>query len=193
MNATGKKLNRTKADLIVDMLIFGAFLIVAAPQFSGMAVHEWLGVAFGAGILTHLLLHWQWIVGITKKFFGRVQTSARINYLLNLLLFADMVILIFSGLAISKVAMPALGAQSAQIAESGLWKGLHHTTADAAVLLIGLHVALNWSWIMKTSQKYLVSPITMRIASKRAGSPRVAHQPAALKLTVNKLTTDKEA
>ena len=107
MNTTSKKLNRTKVDLLVDAVIFVAFLIAGAPKFSGMAVHEWLSIALGAGFLTHLLLHWQWIVGITKKFFGRVSASARINYLLNLALFVDVVTLIFTGLAISKVAMPA--------------------------------------------------------------------------------------
>jgi len=171
MNATSKKLNRTTTDLMVDAAIFVAFLITTAPKFSGMAIHEWLGVAFGVGILTHLLLHWSWIVGITKKFFGRVSASARINYLLNLALFADVVTLIFTGLAISKVAMPALGVQ---IAESGAWKMLHRTTADAAVMIIGLHVALHWSWIVKTGKKYLVSPIVARIAGKRS-----VNQPAA--------------
>ena len=190
MNVTGKKLNRTKTDLMVDVAIFAAFLITTAPKFSGMAVHEWLGVAFGAGILTHLLLHWQWIVGITKKFFGRVQAMARINYLLNLALFADVVTLIFSGLAISKVAMPALGVQ---LAEGGIWKMLHHTTADAAVMLLGLHVALHWSWVVKTGKKYLVSPIIALIAGKRAGSQRSVNQPAAaLNLAAN-LAAHEEA
>ncbi len=179
MNTTSKRLNRTKTDLLVDAAIFVAFLITTAPKFSGMAIHEWLGVAFGAGILTHLLLHWQWIVGITKKFFGKVQTSARINYLLNLALFATVVTLIFTGLAISKVAMPALGVQ---IAESGAWKMLHRTTADAAVMIIGLHVALHWSWIVKTGKKYLVSPVVARLAGKRTLNQPVT----ALKLTANK-------
>ncbi len=178
MNARGKKLNRTKTDLLVDAAIFVAFLITTAPKFSGLAVHEWLGVALGAGILTHLLLHWQWIVGITKKFFGRVAGMARLNYGLNLALFIDMVVLIFSGLAISKIAMPALGVQ---LAEGGAWKMLHHTTADAAVLIVGLHVALHWSWIVKTFKKYAVSPLAARLTGKRA-----INQPAALTLAANK-------
>lgn len=178
MNVTGRRLNRTKTDLMVDAAIFVAFLIAGAPKLSGLAVHEWLGVALGAGILTHLLLHWQWIVGITQKFFGRVSGMARINYLLDLALFVDMVVLIFSGLAISKIAMPALGVQ---LAEGGAWKMLHHTTADAAVMIVGLHVALHWSWIVKTGKKYLVSPIVARLTGKRA-----INQPAALTLATNK-------
>lgn len=179
MNTTSQKLNRTKTDLVVDAAIFVAFLIAGAPKFSGMAVHEWLSMALGAGFLTHLLLHWSWIVGITKKFFGRVSVSARINYLLNLALFADVVTLIFTGLAISKVAMPALGLQ---LAESGAWKMLHRTTADGAVIIVGLHVALHWSWVVKTIGKYVVSPIMARIAGKRSLNQPVA----ALKLTANK-------
>ena len=179
MNTTSKKLNRTKVDLLVDAVIFVAFLIAGAPKFSGLAVHEWLSMALGAGFITHMLLHWQWIVGITKKFFGRASASARINYLLNLALFADVVTLIFSGLAISKIAMPALGLQ---LAESGAWKMLHHTTADAAVMIVGLHVALHWSWIVKTIKKYVVSPVVARIAGKRTINQPVA----ALKLTANK-------
>jgi hypothetical protein len=164
---------------MVDAAIFVAFLIAGAPKLSGLAVHEWLGVALGAGILTHLLLHWQWIVGITQKFFGRVSGMARLNYLLNLALFIDVVVLIFSGLAISKIAMPTLGVQ---LAEGGAWKMLHHTTADAAVMMVGLHVALHWSWIVKTGKKYLVSPIVARVAGERS-----INQPAAaLNLTAHK-------
>ena len=64
--------SRTKFNLMVDILIFGAFLAAGAPRFTGMAIHEWLGIAFGAAIVTHLLLHWQWLVQVTKRFFGRL-------------------------------------------------------------------------------------------------------------------------
>src|SRR5215213_8607455 len=79
--------NRNKLNLFVDIAIFLAFLVAMAPRFSGIAVHEWLGIAFGAAIVTHLLLHWQWLVEVTKRFFSKAQWSARINYILNLLLF----------------------------------------------------------------------------------------------------------
>src|SRR6476620_6390083 len=93
--------NRNKVNLIVDSAIFTAFLVAMAPRFSGQTIHEWLGMAFGAAIITHLLLHWQWIVEVTKRFFSKAQWSARINYLLNSLLFIDVTLIIFSGLMIS--------------------------------------------------------------------------------------------
>jgi hypothetical protein len=60
--------NRNKTNLIVDSAIFLAFLVAMAPRFSGMAIHEWLGIAFGAAIVTHVLLHWQWVVNMVKRF-----------------------------------------------------------------------------------------------------------------------------
>ena len=86
MKQTHAQPNRNKVNLIVDSAIFTAFLVAMAPHFSGMAVHEWLGISFGAAIVTHLLLHWQWIVEVTKRFFGKVTAQSRINYVLNALL-----------------------------------------------------------------------------------------------------------
>ena len=83
MQTPRKPSNRNKTNLIIDLAIFSVFLVAMAPRFSGLAIHEWLGVGFGAAIITHLLLHWQWIIEVTKRFFGKVQWSARINYVLN--------------------------------------------------------------------------------------------------------------
>src|SRR5437762_3071239 len=137
MKQTVVQPNRNKTNLIVDSAIFLAFLVAMAPHFSGMAIHEWLGIAFGAAIITPLLLHWQWIVEVTKRFFSKTQWSARINYILNVLLFIDITLVIFSGLMISEVALPFVGIQ---LAQSGNWRGLHGTFADLFMVLVGLHV-----------------------------------------------------
>lgn len=59
MTQQKKQLNQTKVNLAIDGGIFAGFLVAEAPHFTGMAVHEWLGIAFGAAIMAHLLLHWQ--------------------------------------------------------------------------------------------------------------------------------------
>lgn len=146
------KTNRNKINLFFDIAIFLMFLIAMAPHFSGMAVHEWLGAAFGAAIVTHLLLHWQWIVEVTRRMFSTAQWSARINYILNTLLFIDVTVVIFSGLMISEVALPLIGIQTTH---GGIWRMLHGFTADFFLVLIGLHVALNWQWIVNMVKRML--------------------------------------
>jgi cytochrome b len=172
MKATQATPNRNRTNLIVDSAIFLAFLVAMAPHFSGMAIHEWLGIAFGAAIITHLLLHWSWLVEITKRFFGKAGWSARINYILNALLFIDIVLIIFSGLMISQVALPLIGIQ---LAQSMGWRGLHGTFADLFVVLVGLHVALHWQWIVNMFKRFVVAPLAPRRAPQLGvGAPELA-------------------
>ena len=145
--------NRNRLNMIVDSAIFLAFLVAMAPHFSGMAVHEWLGISFGAAIIAHLLLHWQWIIEITKRLFGKAQASARINYILNALLFIDITTIIFTGLMISKVALPALGIE---LAAGGSWRMLHTTSSNLFLVLTGLHVAMHWQWIANMLKRLVV-------------------------------------
>jgi len=145
MKQTSAQPSRNTTNLIVDSVIFLAFLVAMAPRFSGMLIHEWLGMAFGAAIITHILLHWQWVVEVTKRFIRTAQWSARINYILNVLLFIDITLVIFSGVLISQEALPQLGIQ---LAAGGIWRGLHTTTANLFLPLIGLHIALHWLWVV---------------------------------------------
>ena len=151
------KLSSTKVNLIVDLVIFIAFLVVTAPHFTGMAIHEWLGLAFGAGIMTHLLLHWQWIVATTQRIFSNLPRQTRINHALNILLFIDITLVIFTGVMISESALPFLGIS---FAPGGMWRGIHTLTANASLGLIGLHVALHWQWIVNAMKKYVIQPLT---------------------------------
>lgn len=45
--------NGNAVNFAVDTAIFVAFLVAMAPRFSGIAIHEWLSIAFAAAIVTH--------------------------------------------------------------------------------------------------------------------------------------------
>ena len=45
----------TKTNLMLDLIIFGAFLVVANPRFTGTSSHEWLGIAFLLAAVLHAL------------------------------------------------------------------------------------------------------------------------------------------
>ena len=166
MQTTMKKLGQNTVNYLVDITIFLAFLVAMNPHATGISVHEWLGIAFGGAILTHLLLHWQWLVNITRRFFGQVSKSARLNYVLNLLFFIDMTLIIFTGIMISESALPTLGIT---LANGFAWRGIHTTAANLALPILGLHVALHWRWIVNTTKSYFrkVQPPTPRVAADR--------------------------
>ena len=116
------KTNPVKVNFLVDLVIFIAFLIALDPRGTGLAIHEWLGIAFGASVVAHLLLHWKWILASTRRFLGRLPRATRLNYLLNTLLFITMTVIVYSGLMISEVALPALGLS---LGEGFSWRFLH--------------------------------------------------------------------
>lgn len=156
-----KLLNTTKTNFGLDAILLVAFLIATAPRFSGIPIHEWLSIAFAAAIVIHLLLHWQWIVATIKRFFQRMNSQQRINFVLNVLLFIAMTIIIVTGLMISRVALPLFGISTVR---GGIWRQLHSLATDAAVIIVGLHVAMHWQWIWNAIKRYLIKPVTSRFS-----------------------------
>ncbi len=168
-----KKINNTKIDLVIDVIIFLMFLLATDPRATGVPVHEWLGTAFGAAILVHLLLHWKWIVNVTQRFLKKLPSQVRINSLLNMLLFIDATLLVFTGLMISRVVLAPLGLQPSR---DVFWRWLHNFATDAGIVIVGLHLALHWKWIVNAFKRYIVQPVT------RLGQPT---QPAVAAIAVN--------
>ena len=154
---------QTKTKLWLDIIIFVAFLVTMNPRSSGIAIHEWLSLAMLAALTLHLLLSWDWIINISQRFMGKLGTQNRINYILNWLLFIDGTLLIVSGVMISEVAMPFLGIR---LPEGFAWRRLHDMSANLGLLMLGLHTALHWSWIVNTFSRYLVKPVARLFTAK---------------------------
>jgi cytochrome b len=150
------KSSSTVRNLLVDTAIFAGFLLATDPHTTGQTIHEWLGVAFGVGIITHLLLHWKWIVNVVRRFFTRLPGQVRINSLLNVLLFVVVTLIIFSGLMISKVVLSTFGLEGQH---DGIWRVVHTTATNVALIIVALHVALHWKWIVGTLKRYTWQPL----------------------------------
>jgi hypothetical protein len=102
----------------------------------------------------------------TRRFFGKLARQSRINYVLNTALLIAFTLIIFSGILISEEILPLIGLQGVQ---SGMWKWLHTTASEMVALLVGLHIALHWRWIVDASKKYLFG--WWPKLNKRASSP----------------------
>jgi hypothetical protein len=168
----------TKTNLTLDIVIFSAFLAVSNPHLTGNTIHEWLGVSLAGAIITHLLFHWGWLVKVTTTFFKNLFHQSRLNYVVNLLFFIAMTGSFFSGLLISKDVMSAFGIQ---LNVGGGWKSIHVLMSDASVIMLGLHVALHWKWIVTSIGRYIVNPV--RNAFQRRPLPQAM---AAQPVPVNK-------
>ena len=166
----------TKTNLIIDATIFTAFLAVSNPHLTGNTIHEWLGVSFAAAIITHLLLHWEWIVKVGREFFRKFWHQSRLNFFVDTLFFVAMTGSLFSGLLISKDVLSAIGLQ---LDVDRAWKSIHTLTSDASVILLGIHSALHWKWIVTNIGRYVVTPIR-NLFQRRAVSPVLTAQPVRI-------------
>lgn len=140
--------NPNKLNLYLDLLLVIAFAIEMEEHFTGLHNHELLGLAFGIAIIIHVVLHWNWVVSITKRFFSKVFHESRLNYLLNTVLFVDMAVIVATGILISRTI-------GLRLSVPGIAEPIHLLASYLSLVLIGLHVALHWKWIITHAQKYL--------------------------------------
>jgi hypothetical protein len=156
--------SQTKSKLWVDIVIFIVFLITMEPHLSDLPVHEWLSLSMIFGMVVHLLINWDWVIQVTQRFFGKLGGLTRINYILNWLFFVDGTLIIISGIMISEVAMPALGLD---IPIGHGWYKLHDLSTNMALILLGIHTALHWSWIVNAIDRYIIQPVLWLFSSRK--------------------------
>ena len=160
--------------LLIDSAITVAFLALLSIPLTGLAIHEWLGIALIFGLIVHLLLNWAWIVATTLRFLRALTDQVRINYLLNAALFIVMTMVISSGLMISEVALPFMGIHPMR---NMFLSVLHLVSADALLLLVGLHLGMNWRWVVTAIRRQIVVPFYARRKRISVGSSVLRSQP----------------
>lgn len=140
--------------LALDLAMTVATLLLIDPRATGIAVHEWIGIALAVPVTVHLVLNWQWVVTVTKKMFGRLPLTTRVNQVLNMVLFVSFVVAMESGVMISEVVSPGL---ATALGGSRVWRGLHGISSTAVFGVAVAHVAMNWRWIARAVSRLLGS------------------------------------
>jgi len=133
---------------VLDALLVIAFLVDFNLRFTGLTVHEWLGIVLGVTITLHTVLHWDWIARTVRRLLS-TRNRQRFSAAVNLLLFIDIVLLVASGILISRVALPGLSDPDA------FWRWLHIETADLSRILLGIHIALSWRWLWGMTKRVI--------------------------------------
>ncbi|MDD3243391.1 MAG: DUF4405 domain-containing protein [Eubacteriales bacterium] len=136
-----------KAKYVLDALMAAAFLLLMDTSVTGLAVHEWLGIALCAVFVLHKALNWKWIVNTTRRF-GALSARVRFMYVLDAVLLVMMSALLLSGLLISRVVLP-------QTVTRAGWALAHGILSWGTLALLGVHVGLHWKAILLQVRKLL--------------------------------------
>ena len=147
---------RLKTSFWLDIALLASVCVLQDVDATGLFVHEWLGIAIVGMVFAHLLLSWGWIATQSRRVLAPQTVRSRINYLLNLGLFAAVTAVIFSGILISQLAVPALTGAKAAADMDWRWDSLHHQFSQWVIFLSGLHLAINWEWMLGALQKILL-------------------------------------
>ena len=144
---------RLKTTFWLDVTLLVSVCALQTVRFTGLVIHEWLGLAIVGMVFAHLLFSWSWIASLSRRMFAAQSLRARINYLLNLSLFAAVTAVIFSGILISQKAIPALIGTKAAPDMDWRWDSLHNLFSQVVLMLAGFHLAMNWDWVLAAGGK----------------------------------------
>ena len=128
------------------LLALGMILLMDPRSFYGLPFHEWGGLTIGIFFILHKILNWKWISKVTILFFKGTTWRARLNYILDVLLLAGIILMILSGIAISRTinfSWINLGGSPFY------WRAMHASSCMITFALFGVHLGLHWKWILK--------------------------------------------
>lgn len=158
-------MTRRITSLILDALMLVAFIALMAWRLTGVPIHEWLAVALLATIVLHLVIHWEWALTRLAKLLPAGRPRPSLSLLLNVALFLAMGVALASGFYMSKSIFP----NHLTNARYGMWHELHESSSTVTLIILGLHVALNWDLISNGVRRAL--------RARQAGEPPSQGEP----------------
>lgn len=156
-----------RSKLIVNTILGVAFVAISAPQATRIPAHEWLSLAFLVIFALHILFSWQWIVGVTARMFSALRGQVRLNYLLDAASYLAMIAVTVSGIIISESAFPSLGFPRVH---DRFWAVIHDRSSELLLILIGVHLAMHWEWIVAALRRLMSGTLARAVTSERRGS-----------------------
>lgn len=154
--------------LALDATVLVAYLLANNPGATGVAIHEWLSIGLALVICVHAALNWEWIGATAKRLFAKAKAASKLNFGVDCVLFGAFVVVMLSGLLVSRVVLGVFGIQ---VAPGGVWRVLHSLSADVALWALAIHFALHWGWVVETVNR-LLAPKTLAPVTVERGDQR---------------------
>ena len=146
----------------IDILMTLALLFVSGYQLWGETAHEWAGAGMFILFIAHHLLNLGWYKNLSK---GNYTPFRILQLTVNLLLFAVMLMQMYSGIVLSRHVFDFLSfSQGLSLARQ-----LHILGAYWGFLLMSFHLGLHWNMIL-TSMKKKMPAVSKSRTGLRLGS-----------------------
>lgn len=157
------KTPRARYLLALDGGMLALACVLEALSLTGLSWHEWLGFLLCVLVMFHVILQWPWFVTGFRRLLTRGAHRARVNLALNVLLFIVMVAVLVSGVLISNQIAPLLGHA---LGRPRVWSELHGWLNFTLIVLVGVHLAINWDWVLGAIRRRTVQLVRLPAAPK---------------------------
>lgn len=132
--------------IIIDICMTVLLFVLMAFHYVGLQWHEFTGAAMLVLFILHHILNGNWYKALGK---GKYRSSRVLLTVVDAVLMLDMLLLMFSGIAMSRYVFRFL-----DIPVSKAWaRGMHMTASYAGFLLMGFHIGLHYGMIMGMVKK----------------------------------------
>lgn len=132
------RMNDTSVALSVALA--GSFAVVLLPQLTGVAFHEWFGLAVWVALMVHLARRLSAFRMQRRAAQKRGAARAKGRCAVSIALFAALAVCVLSGVMESGEVMRKLGLYSEGFY---FWQPLHAFSAKVLLSLLVVHVALH--------------------------------------------------
>jgi hypothetical protein len=137
-------------DLVMLVLLAGIYCV----HSTGMAFHEYAGLAIFVLFIIHLMYNYKWIVNVGKILFvNSISVRIKIMYTVDLLLLVSFILIGISGIMISHIVF--------KLEKMPLWRPVHSVSAASSLILLALHIGLHGKMIINTIRSKIKAPFPM--------------------------------
>lgn len=134
---------KTVLKIFLDIVMTICFVLLMNLPVTGLVFHELAGIAAFLFIVIHLILNFSWLKGVTTNTFlnkNETNTKTKIMYALNIGLFVSIILIVVTGIIISKYLFPSTS-------HSQFVTLIHKGASFVALGLIVAHVALHLKYL----------------------------------------------
>lgn len=134
---------KQKIKMTVDLFMTVLMVVQMAYPVTGQLAHEWVGAGMFLLFIAHHGLNGHWYKGIGK---GRCNSLHLIQTGTDVLLLADIMALMFSGMRMSRYVFTYLP----RLSSFSLARKVHLLASYWGFVLMSIHLGLHWSMITGT-------------------------------------------
>ena len=137
---------KAKVKIIIDMFMTIALMFLMGYQFWGDAPHEWIGATMFVLFILHHILNIGWYRNLLK---GKYPFVRILQIVLNMLIFLTMLMLMYSGITMSKHVFTFLPAGGGMM----LARRLHILGSFWGFILMSMHMGFHWNMVIALCKK----------------------------------------